>query len=1123
MYKEFFEIAANPAFVGSESITNIVFDVVEESIWAATSNGTISQLTSPDLERYSSFPAHTGPVFDLLSIGSGIVSLSENRICIHTSGGIPCVDYYDSVGDLASCFLDPRGTRLLIGRSGGGLFIYDMNTGQAGVSLGQENICPVLLRGPLSHGTLVAGTKDGYIHFLDAGNSYKSCSKKPLLAHPAGFQSIAVSQDTVVTAGYTYRRQSPVLEQTVKVFDVRMTPRMLATLPFAPGPAFLSFHPMLSSALLIGSAEGVFSFADLQALTPGIMQHVDTEGDALLTGAFSLTGEMMAFGGSGGYVHLWATNDQASVAGMQVIPEPAEPPQPPMVGLTLQDSFVNAPMFYSMDGSFASDYDPRAVMSVGKPPRKPDSRLLETGKLSDFVVYVPNPHHEEAEGIPGVASAAVAHLRNTRVSIKGEAARAERAERRAAAGGIVLPDKYKKVTVQKVQQRYIDEFDFSQYNKTPFVGLENDLANCYCNPLLQVLFFMPLMKEVVLAHAPDTEAEFSLTDELSFLFRMLGTPNAGVCQAANFLRALRQSKEAMALGLLEGVRGEKGATDIEIETSKERSLGRRIQTLNRFLVEQLNKEASASGPPGLRSMIEILFGTVLRQKTECLTQCVPPQLKETKVFQVELQYPSTKERALLPDLAVRPTFSDVLQSSLLTCAELRGWFNDAVGYQPLRQARCPETLPQVLIISCGLQDRGDLAWWSPYTEFVDAAQGVDRQMLSKPWLPQELAIRKDPESWQVNVLSECNLLNGSAEEYELTAVIAHVRDEDEIEGLGSEYEGHLLAHIKVPLGYDASAGERESCQKPEGWHLFNDFAITSCTADEVDELFGGQKAPSLLFYSKKRMLQSVQSKTVPPPVPVLSPLEFLSLCRSPPIQGPKVRLHRPTFAPVNLQELPVSIVALDAEFVQYSPPEKTVIRGMEVVLRSARLGLARVSAIRGSGPARGVPLIDDYIRSVEPVHDYLTKYSGLLPGDLDPTRSPHHLTTFKKAYAKLRYLVDSGCVFVGHGLKQDFRMLNIVVPQEQIIDTLDLFYLPRQRKLSLRFLTSHLLRTVIQQGVHDSIEDARAALALHEVYLKLASQGKVESTLKELYEWGKMHGWEPVVWVNGVAYSQQAV
>ena len=161
--------------------------------------------------------------------------------------------------------------------------------------------------------------------------------------------------------------------------------------------------------------------------------------------------------------------------------------------------------------------------------------------------------------------------------------------------------------------------------------------------------------------------------------------------------------------------------------------------------------------------------------------------------------------------------------------------------------------------------------------------------------------------------------------------------------------------------------------------------------------------------------------------------------------------------------------------------------------------------------------------------------SGLVPGDLDPARSPHYLTTLRRAYLKLRHLVDAGAVFVGHGLKKDFRMINIVVPPAQasyklklytlgaamhpvnlaslistpcqnlkaglftktdisrmqtshpcppppthprlqIVDTVDLFHAKRSRKLSLRFLASYLLRSSIQEHTHDSIEDAATAL-----------------------------------------------
>lgn len=188
--------------------------------------------------------------------------------------------------------------------------------------------------------------------------------------------------------------------------------------------------------------------------------------------------------------------------------------------------------------------------------------------------------------------------------------------------------------------------------------------------------------------------------------------------------------------------------------------------------------------------------------------------------------------------------------------------------------------------------------------------------------------------------------------------------------------------------------------------------------------------------------------------------------------------------------------------------------GTEVELRPARLTLARVSVVRANpGPKRLQPCIDDYIRAVEPVYgalpllesisvrgmpvfgknavvwcrcvnlmvfllcaDYLTKFSGITHGDLDPGLSRHHLTTLKAgapaatvhfsqrpsftvqieiaqpcapvipcppcafclrglpqaAYLKLRYLCDCGVKFVGHGLRKDFRMINIVVPPEQV-------------------------------------------------------------------------------------------
>lgn len=79
-------------------------------------------------------------------------------------------------------------------------------------------------------------------------------------------------------------------------------------------------------------------------------------------------------------------------------------------------------------------------------------------------------------------------------------------------------------------------------------------------------------------------------------------------------------------------------------------------------------------------------------------------------------------------------------------------------------------------------------------------------------------------------------------------------------------------------------------------------------------------------------------------------------------------------------------------------------------MKSVTLSAAcvQVSCVRGEGPLEGVPFIDSFIMQAEPVVDYLTRYSGLNPGDLDPSVSRHHITTMKGAYVKLRQLVDAG-------------------------------------------------------------------------------------------------------------------
>jgi len=162
-----------------------------------------------------------------------------------------------------------------------------------------------------------------------------------------------------------------------------------------------------------------------------------------------------------------------------------------------------------------------------------------------------------------------------------------------------------------------------------------------------------------------------------------------------------------------------------------------------------------------------------------------------------------------------------------------------------------------------------------------------------------------------------------------------------------------------------------------------------------------------------------------------------------------------------------------------------------------------------------------------PVSSILKSSHLFTVGDLDPHHSRHTLTPLKLVYKKLRLLVDRGCIFIGHGLSKDFRIISqsvltvltsaksltkyliakdIIVPPEQVIDTVDLYFLrSRQRRLSLRFLSWFVLREHIQTDTHDSIEDAYSALKLYKAYHEFEEQGIFDQKLEELYKDGRQY------------------
>ena len=101
---------------------------------------------------------------------------------------------------------------------------------------------------------------------------------------------------------------------------------------------------------------------------------------------------------------------------------------------------------------------------------------------------------------------------------------------------------------------------------------------------------------------------------------------------------------------------------------------------------------------------------------------------------------------------------------------------------------------------------------------------------------------------------------------------------------------------------------------------------------------------------------------------------LMELC----LQNENSRSSRITI-PLSVDEIMKPFLcAIDTEFVALSLGSLGLSTdGRRIENRPNRLGLARVSVVRGDGEKVSVPFIDDYIQMTEPVVDYLTEFSGI--------------------------------------------------------------------------------------------------------------------------------------------------
>ena len=158
------------------------------------------------------------------------------------------------------------------------------------------------------------------------------------------------------------------------------------------------------------------------------------------------------------------------------------------------------------------------------------------------------------------------------------------------------------------------------------------------------------------------------------------------------------------------------------------------------------------------------------------------------------------------------------------------------------------------------------------------------------------------------------------------------------------------------------------------WYVWNDFALATATEAEVLSLHAEWRRPCVLVYVRGGLSERLSQLPLDAPELASRSMTGAFSLQQPPTVVPPERARAIT--PLAAHELPPKagqLVAIDAEFVavthELTRPGKTA--GKTIVVKPARLSLARVSILRGSGTMAGVPFIDAYVQQACAVHRLL--------------------------------------------------------------------------------------------------------------------------------------------------------
>ncbi|SCW00499.1 LAFE_0C05534g1_1 [Lachancea fermentati] len=1084
-----------------KSINKLIFDDHANLLWAGDTYGRVSSY-DPTYSLYTRHTAHIGamPVVDMLSHRSGLLSLSADSLNFANRHGVTQLNLTSAdIAQLcdmrAMCFSSNLQNHVYCAGANLGSGIIDIDLQKGCLSSNTDYASKAKLM--RSDNKIVAiGKQTGSIDLFDSSTNKLI---RTVAGHSATISAMDLRDCTLVSAGKSRRFNTLCSDPFVNVFDLRMMSQLTPVAfshdgnfgnPNSGGADFVHLHPVLPTVMAVASSSGTFDFIDLA--NPTLRSQYCHPCQSISQFELSPSGDYIAFIEHDNNINMWSRSN--GMTGFSSSSVPLDYPDfvdNDMLAkkISIDDdsyplSSVGMPYY---NEKLLSAWSQVVFRSSGTIPRKIDASFtsatcaISNRASSSFPLL---PYNKLKYGRRNVTRPyrSIRERKKKLLTTDEDGSDKEELRRYRPSNGFEVPPAYTKM--QMVYGKYgVEDFDFKAFNNTEHSGLESDTDLAYTNAILQMYRFVPEVYNFVVSCLKDEDfAEDSLLTELGYLYDMMVKAKGIVCRSINFQEAVASNFAAKSIGLVTDSICDDAVEAVEtlairdedagiVGNSYEVVAGSTLpQKFNEFLLSKIISEEVQRKINTTQSIaLEELLGIHLDADIRSLSSCGSYRRQSTMVSTLSITSPATNNGKYTNKKLINHTILPYLESSMNRVKQRRVMCEKCHKYEIVECERTVRNLPPLLSLSLNLTNDE----WT-------VAKTV------RNWLVKDFyaTISKDRPilKLQPTDLKTTNAIF----KYDLNAYVARVTDDLS--------ESHLVTYAKI---FDETSNSYR-------WYMFNDFLVLEVDEEEALNISYWWKTPEILIYSDAEELRKpfVPVSTFKISDNILYRDHFANGIRE--NVKHEYKLLTSTEAPT-----PGTLVAIDAEFVILMDEKVEITcKGQRTLIKPKKTALARISVLRGEdGENFGVPFIDDYVVNTKHIENYVTRYSGIEPGDLDPKKSVKNLVMRQVVYRKIWLLLQLGCVFVGHGLYNDFRNINIYVPMEQIRDTA-LYYLQGRRYLALRYLAYALLETDVQKGNHDSIEDAYTALLLYKKYLELKAKNTFDHVLSQIYEEGRACGFK---------------